>query len=86
MKTRSLQIRTIQKESVDVDENLSPTDYLYVQNLKGRHEEHFVTCCNIVVGGHKYLYSKLLNKHHPLVVHWVIMNIASLSMSYIDKY
>ena len=34
MKTRSLQNRVIQKQSVDANENLSPTEYLYVQNCK----------------------------------------------------
>ena len=33
MKTRSLQNRMIQKQSVDANENLSPTEYLYEQNL-----------------------------------------------------
>ena len=30
-----------------------------------------------------HLYSKLLNQPHPLMVHWVIMKISKLSMSYI---
>ena len=33
MKTRSLQNRIIQTQSVDANESLSPTDYLYVKNL-----------------------------------------------------